>query len=480
MNLRIAVLGLVGSVLTACAGSAPDAAVNQDSEDIVRGQVENRLPQVVAVHLNGYGGSTLCSGTYIAPRVVLTAAHCMRPDQIPDQGFVYFGKDYLDDVNSLPTIPAPGARSNWARVETYAVNPTYSKNLNYPDMSLLFLDRELPFDPIPLDRRHVADRMDSGKIVGWGGDLALTPDITQVEGAGIKRSATVKILGSPTADDYHSDDPNPGMLDPTIRANLLKTDGHAPHANTCAGDSGGPLLVNTYGQQMVAGVMFWTGLSCEDYSIFTRIDPFLSYFDTETKLNGHSDITPRLECVEHESNGKLKARFGYDNTNDVTVNIPYGGHNSLPGDTKNARPQNFAPGDQAFAFSVEFSSRSSLAWKLDPPYTKSTTVRADSHSPACDPTDNTLLCGDACNNELKAACASPTAHRSDCMSQCTSTADYITALGCGSQYGDYLKCSAGLSSDASNWDCSTAGIAPSPLSPACDDQFNALVTCLYY
>lgn len=480
MNLRIAVLGLVGTVLVACAGSAPEAAVGEESENIVRGQVEKRLPQVVAVHFIGYGGTTLCSGTYIAPRVVATAAHCMRADQIPDQGFVYFGKDYLNDVNDLPSIPAPGARSNWARVETSVVDPNYSASVNYPDLSILFLDRDLPFDPIPLDRHHIADRTDSGEIVGWGANKADTPDLSQVEGYGIKRSAKVKILGSPTAADYHSDDPNPGILDATIRPNLLKTDGHAPHSNACAGDSGGPLLVERHGEQQLAGVMFWTGLSCEDYAMYTRIDPFLDYFDAQTARNGKADLTPRLECVEAEANGKYKARFGYDNENGVTVNVPYGSHNSLAQDRANARPQNFAPGDQAFAFSVEFSARDSLKWKLDPPHSKSTTVRADAHSPACDPKDPELLCGDACNNELKAACASPTAHRSQCMSDCVNETAVLATYGCGDQYGDFLKCAAGLSSDASNWDCSVQGRSPSPLSPACDDQFNALITCLYY
>ena len=486
MNFRIAVLGLVGSVLAACAANvgdkstSSDGAVGSDSEDIVRGKTEKQFPQVVAVHVNGFGGSTLCTGTYIAPRVVVTAAHCMRADQIPDQAFVYFGKDYLTDQAQLPNIPKPGKRSNWARVESHVVNPSYSASVNYPDMSILLLDRELPFEPIDLDRQHISDRVDQGKIVGWGGELALTPDISQVEGAGIKRSANVPIVGSPTAADYHADDPNPGMLDPNIRKNLLKTDGRAPHANTCAGDSGGPLLVERHGEQQLAGVGFWTGLSCEDYAVFTRIDPFLDYFDAQIKRNGGSHITPRLECVEPEGNGKFKARFGYLNENGVTVNIPYGGHNSFDADTHHARPDDFAPGDQAYAFSVEFKSRDDLKWKLNPPHGPSTTVRADSHATACDPNDGTLLCGDACNNALAAACADPTAPRGTCMSNCASNAQGFAYFGCTSQWQDYLRCTANLSPAASNWDCSDPGFAPVPLSPNCDDELNAVLNCSYY
>ena len=211
-----------------------------------------------------------------------------------------------------------------------AVHPDYNPAVNYPDLAILHLDRALPFDPIPLLRSPVTSADKKGEIAGWGGSKALTADITVVEGVGIKRSAKVKILGTPTEADFHADDPNPGILDPAIRANLLKTDGMKPSANTCAGDSGGPLLVKEHGRDYLAGVGFWTGLFCEDYAIFTRIDPFLAYFDDAVLRAGKAPIIPRLECVEDQGDGSFLAQFGYRNDNALTVNIPYGPRNSLP------------------------------------------------------------------------------------------------------------------------------------------------------
>ena len=181
------------------------------------------------------------------------------------------------------------------------MHPDYDAAVNYPDLAILHLDRELPFDPIPLLRTPVTNADKKGEIAGWGGSKALMADITEVEGVGIKRSAKVKILGTPTEADYHPDDPNPGMLDPAIRANPLKTDGMAPSANTCAGDSGGPLLIERKGNDYLAGVGFWTGLFCEDYAIFTRIDPFLAYYDDAIPRAGKAPIIPRLECIEHQA-----------------------------------------------------------------------------------------------------------------------------------------------------------------------------------
>jgi hypothetical protein len=470
-------LGLCGLLLGACAFGTEDD-VGQTEQDIVRGSRENGYKPVVAVRINGFGGWTLCSGTYVAPRVVVTAAHCMRIDAIPGQTFVYHGRDYLNDVNDLPVIPDPGHRSSWARAESTVKNPTFDAGVSYPDTAVLLLDRELPFDPIPLMRSHVSDSTRNGTIVGWGGKKALTADISVVEGAGIKRSASVRLLGSPTEADYHPDDPNPGMLDPEIRANLLKTDGRAPRANTCAGDSGGPLLVERHGKEYVAGINMWTGLYCEDYSIFTRIDPNMEFFDAQIERAGKADIVPRLECVEDTGSG-LVAHFGYQNDNGVTVKVPYGWKNDFDRDRGHARPDHFAPGDNAFAFGVPFRAGQRLTWRLDPPGGPSTTVRADASSPRCDPADPALVCSKSCDARLAAECSDPGATHSYCMASCTSDIDLYGYYGCGPEITAYVACSAELSSDAANWTCSP-GFPASPAATVCPAELNDLFSCLGY
>ena len=457
---------------------ADDAPVGEDSDAIVRGHTEKRYPQVVAVLVNGYGGWTQCSGTYFDDRMVVTAAHCMRADAIPNQTFVYFGKDFNGDKAVLPNIPDPGKRSDWARAETSAAHPEYDPSLHYPDIAVLFLDRKLPFDPIPLDRHRLSSRDKTGTIVGWGGSKALTPDISQVEGAGIKRSADVRLLGSPTEADYHPEDPNLGILDPAIRMDLLKTDGRAPRSNTCAGDSGGPLFVEEHGRDKLAAVNFFTGLSCEDYAMFTRVEPFLDYFDAQSKLNGDQKLTPRLECVEKGADGKYTARFGYKNENALSVYVPYGHDNSLPQDKKNARPDAFAPGDDPYAFKVPFGSSSSVKWTLDPKCSQEKTITATKTSPRCDADDLTLVCGDRCSAELAAECSQDGLNHGRCVNDCVSEAGFFTDyFSCGAEWTTYLKCVGNVPPAASNWDCSFPGFPAVPVAPNCDQELTDVYIC---
>jgi secreted trypsin-like serine protease len=465
------------SMLAGCA-DVPDAT-DTGSEGIIRGKTEKKLPQVVAVRINLPGnGWVLCSGTYFAPRVVVTAAHCLRGNAIPGQSFVYFGDDYLTDVASLPVIPPPGQPSVWARIETAAAHPDYNADVNYPDFAIMHLDRELPFDPIPLLRTPVTADDKKGEIAGWGGSKALTADITQVEGAGIKRSAKVKILGTPTEADYHPDDPNAGILDPAIRANLLKTNGLAPSANTCAGDSGGPLLIERNGKTYLAGVGFWTGLFCEDYAIFTRIDPFLAFFDDVVARAGKAQIVPRLECIEPQADGSFAAHFGYRNDNALTVTVPYGKKNQFAADTAQARPRDFKPGDYPFDFAVPFSSGQELSWKLLPPGGPSTTVVANASSPVCDPTDKTFTCAKKCDAQFAAECANPYVSRPGCVEECVASIDVLEYYGCGNEWRTYLGCIATVPPPAANWSCGLF-LPPEPAFPNCDPEFGAVLYCLY-
>ena len=123
--------------------------------------------------------------------------------------------------------PAPGQASVWAKADSYESHPSYDPEQHYPDIGFVYLDRKLPFDPLPLLRTPLAANRQV-TISGWGANSTPTP--TTGAGGRVQRTGTSRTLGSPTAADYHPEDPNPGLLVPANLPNLLKLDGTLPNA----------------------------------------------------------------------------------------------------------------------------------------------------------------------------------------------------------------------------------------------------------
>lgn len=459
--MRSALAGAVLTVALAGCGTSDTStdgpATAAPSASIVRGTDEKGLPQVVLIHEELWNGGVLrCSGTYVAPRLVLTAAHCVRADLRPDRFFVYFGPDYLTDRAALPAVPAPGQPSRWARVDGSLKHPDYDPQLHHPDVALLYLDRALPFAPLPIYPERIGDRWigKQAQEVGWGGSKALVADITQVEGSGVKRSGWAPIAGSPTEADYHADDPNAGVLDPVIRKDLLKLDGAAPHANGCAGDSGGPLLVEKGGVKWVAGVADYTGLWCEDYSLYLRLERYLPWIAESFRYAGLQPVTPALECVDAREDGTFRAYFGYDNQNRLSVNVPHGTFNRFPQDAAGARPATFQPGEHGSVFGVTFATGERLDWQLLPLAGPLTRLRVDERAPRCEP--SRAACYHGCEAMAAATCEPPSADPryafERCVAECLDTASWLPE--CAPLNDAYYECVGKLDAgDPSNWSC---------------------------
>jgi len=477
----MAILGSA-AVLAACGGGPSDGSDSAE-QSIVRGTPEDGFPQVVLLQTRSYPDRVgRCSGTYIGPRMVLTAAHCMpavSPVSSPVENFVYFGDDYETDKAMLPNIPPPGQPSKWARVERIVPHPDYDASLNYPDLAIAYLDRMLPFWPMPLYRQHVSS-MWTGKlaeIVGWGG-ISADEYLTEVEGVGVKRSGFAQIAGSPTEADYHANDPNPGMLDPAIRADTLKLIGAAPNANPCAGDSGSPMLLKRHGINQVAGVSFWTGLSCEDYGIYTRIDPFLPFIDNAPRYLGTKPIVPTLDCVEEMPDSSLRAYLGYENQNGVSITIPYNRHNNyFPKDVAGARPKVFAPGDFATVFSVDFAAGDQLYWRLGSPIGRRTELRVDASAPRCSAMQAACIHG--CQAQSAAQCDPPVVNPRQPVDACVKDCVVFGTGWCEAEWAALNECFGQLSPDPANWYCDDA-MVPWNVTPgwdACLAEWEAYFMC---
>jgi len=494
MRVRQFGFGLVCSLAmaAACAGEPGeqlDTNLDTKTGEIIRATSSGGRDQVVMIYgVLTNGTREFCTGSYYAPRVVVTAAHCFPANTY--QVFVYFGDNLQQDLPELTSdgfiglVPPPlGAPSHWAQADSYQLNPAYDSNLNSADMAVVFLDRKPPFDPLPLYRNRVASGVPV-TLTGWGSDSAPTP--TTGAGYGVERTGHTVTMGSPTAADYHADDPNPGMLDANVRQTVLKTNGVSPNSVGCFGDSGGPIILNQSGQDYVAGVGYWTGLSCEGYNLFTRIDSFLPFLDLSYKRGGQDVLKPTFACVTPNPQGSLTAIFGYENHNGLGITVPYGTKNASARDTANVRPTRFETGTFPFAFGVDFTAGQTASWTFAPDNNPSITVNATSASPRCTAAQAVESgCVLRCRAQARSACAR--------LEESDNCADYCAQIGhivvdeiptCDDERLAWQNCVSATAPAAANWTCSAAPesdlLGKGPQAATCSDQQAAYVNCVYY
>jgi hypothetical protein len=244
--------------------------------------------------------------------------------------------------------------------------------------------------------------------------------------------------------------------------------------------------LNQSGQDYVAGVSYWTGLSCEGYNLYTRIDSFLPFLDLSYKRGGQDVLKPTFACVTPNPQGSLTAVFGYENDNGVGITVPYGTKNASARDTSNVRPTRFETGTFPLAFGVDFTAGQTASWTFAPDNNPSITVNATSASPRCTATQAVESgCVLQCRAQAKSAC--PRAEESDNCAQYCQYVGHIVAdeiPGCNDERIAWQNCVAAAAPAAANWTCSAAAesdvLGKGPQATACSTQQGAYVDCVYY
>ena len=232
---RFLVLFLLLPALAACKPANRDAPKDCSSR-IVGGQVETGHMAVGAL-IDGQG--TFCSGTLVAPTVVVTAAHCVPTGNANGLSF-YMGLN-SEQPSSGTVLPVASAHPH----------PGYDDNLLTNDIAVLVLAQAAGVSPIPF----MADPMPSSWLnqpalfVGYGVTAGNRDD------AGIKRSVEIPITQIDATDFRYS----------------------APGVNTCSGDSGGPTLKQHNGATKLVGVTSWGDWDCTEFGVNTRVDAYADF-----------------------------------------------------------------------------------------------------------------------------------------------------------------------------------------------------------
>lgn len=226
--------------LAGCTGSATepaDEAVAVSSAAIIGGSPSSARDSVVLLVSNNGFGQSICTGTLVAPNLVLTARHCVSA--VSDGRFLcneqgeptttYAGGRYLrDGVPSLIGVftgaQAPERATGFNDPSAYGAEILHdgSTHLCSGDLALLLLDRAVTsaqISPVRFDRFPAVD--DHVTVVGFG----VTNDNREASSRIERGGVSVLRVG-----------PEPGSTSAAAVSRSMFEVGEA----TCSGDSGGP------------------------------------------------------------------------------------------------------------------------------------------------------------------------------------------------------------------------------------------------
>jgi secreted trypsin-like serine protease len=218
------------------------------------------FPDCVAVGNDREWG---CTGTLIAPKVVLSAGHCAKVATR-----VFFGNNV-------------GKKGTIINVERAVQHPKYHKGKNN-DLLLLLLEKASTVKPRRVAKPGSIDAATDGRAVGFG-----NVDATGMFGYGTKRQVDLPIA-SPGCRGRFSGETDVSAygcdrdLEMVAGKPLLARD-------SCSGDSGGPFYIgNASGGWTLAGATSRSTKSsvsaCGDGGIYVRVDQYREWIEDTAKV----------------------------------------------------------------------------------------------------------------------------------------------------------------------------------------------------
>jgi MYXO-CTERM domain-containing protein len=308
---RITALAIAAFALSACVPTSPSSGVAEEDEPIIGGMNSDATQNsVIRISVRSDGGVYECSGTLLAPNLVLTARHCVSATADESVGCTSKG---VGDAGGMvfgdfdPTTMTVGYGNTRGRADggMGGMRPTMmgdagvrphgmkiyhddSTNLCNHDLALILLDTKIAgalISPIRLDDPPAVG--ETFTAIGWG-VTSTTPNPTTRQ-----ERADVAITAVGPSNDFGGVAPNEFLIGEAI----------------CSGDSGGPALDSD--SNAILGVVSRGGNGVNDpnnpsagcigaRNIYTQVMPFS---DLIMQAYTEAGATPWLEGTPNPNLG---------------------------------------------------------------------------------------------------------------------------------------------------------------------------------
>jgi V8-like Glu-specific endopeptidase len=271
--LKIAFLGTLATITILLGCSCEPVEPSRLEAAIVNGTVDPGHP---AVGVQTVQGELWCTATLIGTRTVLTAAHCVVPEEkppytlSPQQGFS------LDGV----ATPIPAASVTY--------HPGYDAVNIDNDVAVIRLSQDVPgITPVQLATTApvVGETIE---IVGYG----VTSEYAEDDGTKRRTQNTV------------------GLVTPTQYVFYGASGSVGSH---CYGDSGGPSFAVRGGKQLQVGVHSWGEDVCGVAEHDTRVDAFYGWIKQQAQGDLYDgNAAPTVTIVSPAPNATVPSAFQVD------------------------------------------------------------------------------------------------------------------------------------------------------------------------
>lgn len=251
-KMRSLVLAMMATtaatMLAGCAAETEEEEVAESESSIIGGSIDNGHPAVGYLQFSVNGtGSASCTATLVAPKLLLTAAHCV----------VGANGEKLDNYRiSFATRPSAGP--SYKATATIA-HPGYSpKVFGTHDVAVVVLEAAPPIKPMPVQKAALGNVL--GKPLTHVGTGTTAAAGSLKYGAGeAKKKVTLRINQQ--------------------TAQTLRTGEQYVQGGICSGDSGGPATMSINGVETVVAVHSYVddGSFCLNHGFSTRTDSNMDF-----------------------------------------------------------------------------------------------------------------------------------------------------------------------------------------------------------